>query len=68
MTVHINYKVTPFGQIILEIGQPVFQVEAPPILPERREIYYHEPMETVMRIYELQYEETTDYVIPPFTA
>lgn len=69
MTVNVNLKTTPFGQVVFEIGKPTPPIEMNPVIPAREEIYYHEPLETALRIYEIPYQkESTNYVVPPSTA
>lgn len=69
MTVNVNIRITPFGQVVFEVGKPTPPTEISPVIPAREEIYYYEPVETVLRIYEIQYQkESTNYVVPPSTA
>ncbi len=69
MTVNINFRITPFGQVVFEIGKPTLPVEANPVVPLREEPRYREPLETASRIFEVQYqEELTNYFVLPSTA
>lgn len=69
MLVNINLRVTPFGQIVFEMGKPTPPAEMHPIAPTHEKVHYHEPLETASRIYEVQYqEELTNYIVPLSTA
>jgi hypothetical protein len=65
MTVNIEIKIVPFGQIRLEVGKPASPVGEKQVTPVREAFRYHEPEETVSRIYEVRYEKgSTDYIVP----
>ncbi len=69
MAVNINFRVTPFGQVILEIGKPFPSVAESPTVPTHQEIQYTRPLQTASGIYEVQYEqESANYIVPFSTA
>lgn len=69
VNVNIKLRVTSFGQVVFEMGKPTPPTEAHSVVPMHEEVYYHEPLETASRIYEVQYqEELKNYVVPFSTA
>jgi hypothetical protein len=69
MSINIEIKVVPFGQVRFEIGKPVPFVEESQAFPMQEAVRYHEPQETASRIYEVQYgEKLTLYVVPLSTG
>jgi hypothetical protein len=69
MAVNINLKITPFGQVILELGKPASPSEEFKVTTEQEEPCYRVPQETASFIYELRYEEEAkNYIVPPVTG
>jgi hypothetical protein len=69
MAVNINIRVTPFGQVIFELGKPAFPSEESKVTTVQEEPRYREPQETAYFIYELRYEEEAkNYIVPPVTG
>ncbi len=69
MSINIEIKVLPFGQLTFEIGKPSLSVEESPALITKEPPRYNEPKETSSQIYEVQYKEKPrNYIAPPFTA
>jgi hypothetical protein len=69
MAVNINLRVTPFGQLILEIGKPLLSVVESPTTPTTQGLHYTRPLQTASGIYEVQYEqESANYIVPLSTA
>lgn len=69
MAVNINLRVTPFGQVIFEMGKPAPLTGEPQVNLVQEEVRYREPQETASLVYELRYEEEAkNYIVPLVTG
>jgi hypothetical protein len=69
--ININFRIFPFGQIILELGKPdLSNKDSKPIEIDQKFNYYDIPKETVpsLIIYELRYDEKPNSYFIPLTT
>ena len=68
MKVNINIQVTPFGQVSFEIGKPTPALEQEKISEGERQILYIEPLTSGIQHFEIEYQESKNYIVPLTTG
>ena len=68
MSMNVEVKIIPFGQVRLEMGKPTPLIEEWPAVKIREAFHYCEPQETASRIYEVQYGGKLTYYIVPLST
>lgn len=68
MRVNINIKVIPFGQASFEIGKPIPALEQEKMPEEERKMIYIEPLTSGVQHFEIQYQESKNYIVPLTTG
>ena len=69
MSINVNLQVLPFGQIVLKVDSPVYEVREPLPNHVQETLEYHEPQQTVPFVYEFIYEQQlNNFVVSPSTV